>query len=153
MSELALTAVWSSPEQAKASLERTVGPWCRTQWAAGVARLAVTVQPEADLRSVQQNAFMWAFVLKTISEQAQLEGIGATADGWHLYYKRMFLGYKVSKVKVPGKKRPSITRELRSTTKLSVPKMSKYLEQVMAHASTTFGVAFEDGKKWEDWQP
>jgi hypothetical protein len=152
MSEPALQSLWINPAQAGRNLNATVVPWCKDRMAEG-KQVVASFEVAQDIRSLQQNAFMWAFVLKNISQQAQLEGIGATADGWHLYYKRMFLGYQLKKVKVPGKKRPSITRELRSTTKLSVPKMSKYMEQVMAHAATTFGVAFEDGKRWEDWKP
>jgi hypothetical protein len=146
-----LRATWINPDQAGVNFAHQVRPWCHEQWKAG-KRLRVLITEAEDERSLQQNAFMWAFVLKTISEQAQLEGIGATAEGWHLYYKRMFLGYTIRKVKVPGKKRPSILRELKSTTKLSVAKMSKYLDQVMAHAVTTFGVMFPADKRWEDWR-
>jgi hypothetical protein len=146
-----ITAIWSDPDQAGASFAHVVRPFCREQWAAG-KKLSVRISEAEDERSLQQNAFLWGFVYKHITEQALVEGIGATAEGWHLYYKRMFLGYQVRKVTLPGKKRPSITRELRSTRDLKVKPMSKYLEQVMAHAATTFGVQFPAGRRWEDWQ-
>lgn len=146
-----LSVLWVNPQQAGANLNAQVVPWCKDRMAEG-HRVRAKFEVEEDYRSAQQNAFLWAFVYKTISEQAQVDGIGATADGWHLYYKRMFLGWRIVKTKLPGKKRPSITRELRSTTKLKVKPMSDYLEKVMAHAATSFGVAFAD-KRWEEWQP
>jgi hypothetical protein len=115
-------------------------------------RLLLTLQEVEDDRTEKQNRFMWGFVLRHISEQAQLAGIGATAEGWNLYYKKMFLGYQIAKTKLPGKKRPSITRTLRSTKKLKVKPMSDYLDRVMAHAATTFSVAFPAGIGWENYR-
>lgn len=152
MSEYALHTVFTDPDQAKAALLNSIGPYCREQWARGIARLAVTIEPEEDARSLQQNKFLWGFVYKHISEQAQLEGIGATADGWNLYYKRMFLGYRFTKTVLPGKKRPSVTKELRSTKSLKVKPMSDYLDKVMAHAATVFGVTFPAGIGWENYR-
>lgn len=103
-----------------------------------------------DDRSLRQNKFLWSYVYRQISHQAVIDGIGADEDGWHLYFKKRVLGFKVMKTKLPGKKRKSIHRELRSTTKLKVPAFSKYLEQVMAIAATEFGVTFGDAK-WETW--
>jgi hypothetical protein len=146
-----LRAVWADPEQAGKNFAHVVRPFCHEQWKAG-RRLVVTIRELEDERSLQQNAFYWSFVLKNISQQATINGIGSDAYGWHYWFKKNILGYCFTKTKVPGSKRPVIRRELRSTTKLSVSKMSKYLEQVMAHAATTYGVAFEDGKRWQDWQ-
>lgn len=148
MSEI--RAVWSDAEQAGRHFAQTVRPFCHEQWKQG-KRLAVHICEQEDERSVKQNAFMWAFVLKSIKVQAVIDGIGADENGWHLYFKRRLLGYRIVKTKVPGKKRPSITRELRSTTDLSVKRMSKYLDEVMAAAATEFGVTFEAGRRWEDW--
>jgi hypothetical protein len=148
-----LTTIWSTPEQAKASLEARIGPWCRAQWQAdGERRLVVTVREQEDQRSLQQNAFYWGFVLKQISAQATIGGIGSDENGWHYFFKKTILGYRVTRTKVPGSKRPAIRRELRSTRGLSVKAMSAYMEQVMAKAATDFGVTFAD-KRWEEWQP
>ena len=114
-------------------------------------RMVVTAQEQEDERSLRQNAFYWAVVLKCTSEQAKINGVGATADGWHLYWKREHLGYKFTKTKLPGAKRPSITRELRSTKGLSVKKMAVYLEKVQATAATDFGVAFS-AMRWEEYR-
>jgi hypothetical protein len=130
------------PHQAHGALQAQVWPMVKTQTGLG-NRLWLTVQPLEDARSIRQNKFYWV-VLKQISQQAQHEGVGADSDGWHLYYKRMFLGYEFKKTRLPGKKRPSVTRELRSTTKLSVKAFAEYIEQVQAHAATTFGVEFTE---------
>lgn len=61
------------------------------------------------------------------------------------------LGYRVLKTRLPGSKRPSITRELRSTKDLKVKPMSDYLEKVMAIGAGDFGVTFEI-KDWESYQ-
>lgn len=104
---------------------------------------------EEDDRTLQQNKFYWGIVLKQISEQAQDGGIGAQQVGWHRYYKIKFLGYKITRVRMPGKKRPSILRELRSTKELKVKPFSDYLEKVIAHAVTTFDVRFTE-TRWEN---
>ncbi len=142
MTDTALHTVFISPEQAKSCVSNVIAPYCKAQWAQGVERLAVTVMPEEDARSIQRNAEYWGFVLQPISDQAQINGIGATKEGWHDYYRKMFLGYEFTKVKMPGTKRPSVRRTLKSTTKLSERKMRDYCEQVRAHAATTFGVTF-----------
>ena len=66
--------------------------------------------------------------------------------------REMFLGFRIEKTKLPGKKRPSITRTLRSTKELKVKAMSDYLDKVMAHAATTFCVAFPAGVTWESYR-
>ena len=151
MSDLSLTVHLQNAVQGRIAVKDQVLPFIGAHLAAQ-RRLKVTVVEAEDERSLQQNAFMWGYVLKTISRQAVIDGIGADENGWHLYFKRRLLGYRVVKVKVPGKKRPSITRELRSTTGLSVKRMSKYLDEMMAVAATEFGVTFETGRRWEDWQ-
>lgn len=105
-------------------------------------RLWLGVQPLEDARDLQRNREYWGYVLRPISEQAQVDGIGSTAEGWHDYYRLMFLGYEFTKVRLPGKKRPSVRRALKSTTTLSNRAMREYMEQIRAHAATTFGVTF-----------
>jgi hypothetical protein len=116
-------------------------PWAKSQLTAG-RQVVVEFKLLEDDRSEQRNREYWGFVLRPISEQAQVAGMGATPDGWHDYYRLMFLGYEFRKVKMPGAKRPSVRRSLKSTTKLSERAMRLYCEQVRAHAATTFGVTF-----------
>jgi hypothetical protein len=91
-------------------------------------------------RSERQNKFYWAAVLKQIADQAPG---GWTVDAWHEAFKRTVLGYETIKVMVAGRKRPTIYRRLRSTTDLTVPQMSQYLDQVIADATTALGVVFD----------
>jgi NinB protein len=112
----------------------------------------IQIREAEDDRSVRQNAYYWAVVLKEISEQAAIEGQRWTADAWHELCKRQFLGYEIKKVKVAGRKKATIIRRLRSTTGLSVRKFSDYLEQILAFASTDLSVRFSVSR-WEDYAP
>lgn len=135
---------------------------CEEMFASGVERIAATAEEEQDARSLQQNAFYWGYVLKTISEQATINGIGSDEDGWHWHFKKTVLGYRVVKYREPGSKRMKVKRELRSTKDLKQRRrgdpdptkyMPDYLDAVMAKAATEFGVTFDATKRWEDWQP
>lgn len=150
MNQHALYLEWRSLDQAGASIRAAFLPYVEKNLREGLC-LAVKVEELEDARSIRQNKFYWGVVLKEISEQAKINGIGATTDGWHLFFKRMHLGYGFKKTRLPGAKRPSITRTLKSTTGLSVKKMSLYLEQVQATAATDFGVTFS-ASNWEAHQ-
>ncbi|SHN40293.1 recombination protein NinB [Rhizobacter sp. OV335] len=115
------------------------------------APVRVLVEQQEDDRSVQQNRFYWGPVLSEISEQAVIEGQRWVSEAWHELFRRQFLGYEVVKVRVAGKKRPTIIRRLRSTTKLKVRAMGNYLDQVQAFAATDLGVRFSV-PKWQEYQ-
>ena len=138
-----------NPQQAHQAIAQHLWPMLKAELTAG-KRMVVTAQEQEDERSLRQNAFYWAVVLKYTSQQAKINGVGATPEGWHLYFKREHLGYKFTKTKLPGKTRPSIIKELRSTRGLSVKKMSAYLEKCIAQACTDFGVMFPVSR-WEDY--
>jgi hypothetical protein len=133
--------VLDGPEQGHQQIVRAWEHEIKPRLQAG-ERLWLGVQKLEEARDLQRNREYWGFVLRPISEQTQAEGMGATADGWHDYYRLMFLGYEFTKVRLPGKKRPSVRRALRSTTRLSNREMREYMEQIRAHASTTWGVTF-----------
>lgn len=142
MSDDVLYLTLTDPEQAKALIASRLGPFCRQQWAQGVQGIAVSAEPQEDTTEARWYREYWGYVLKPISEQAQVNGMGTDADGWHKYFKKMFLGYVIDKVKLPGSKRWSISRSLKSTKKLSNKVRREYMEKVRAHAATTFGVEF-----------
>ena len=145
-----ITVTMTSQQQGHALMAAKVWPQVKAILMAG-RNVVVTVQEQEDQRSLQQLRFYWGCVLKHTSEQAKINGTGATADGWNLYFKREHLGYKFTKHKLPGKTRPSIIKELRSTSGLSVKKMSVYLEKCIAQAVTNFGVMFPV-RRWEDYR-
>lgn len=128
-------------EQAKHALRESVFPYLEQELDAG-RQVAADFGPLESKRELRLNREYWGYVLRPISEQAQVEGVGATAEGWHDYYRLMFLGYVFTSVRLPGKKRPSVRRALRSTTDLSNREMREYMEQIRAHAAQTFTVEF-----------
>lgn len=146
----ALRVELHNAEQGRAVVAQRLLPWIGEQIAMG-REVEVIARELEDSRSHKQNAFLWGYVLKTISQQAVIGGIGSDEEGWHYYFKRRLLGYRVLKTRVPGSKRPSIRRELRSTKDLKVKAMSDYLDKVMATAATEFGVTFKM-TRWEDYQ-
>lgn len=128
-------------QQTHQAITEQVWPLAKAHNMAG-SPVVITCKTLESVRSIQRNREYWGFVLKPISEQAQLGGMGATVDGWHDWYRLMFLGYEFRSVRLPGKKRPSVRKALKSTTKLSEKAMREYCEKVRAHAATTFGVEF-----------
>ena len=42
MSEYALLDIWTGPDQAKASIQHRLAPFCRSMWEQGIERLTVT---------------------------------------------------------------------------------------------------------------
>lgn len=123
---------------------------CKTLTADGKQAL-ITAAECADARSIQQNAFYWGIVLRDISQQATVEGRRYIADAWHEHFKRTFLGYQFKRVVIAGRKRKAVVKELRSTTRLSVKKMSEFLEQVIAFGVTDLGVRFTE-TRWEHYR-
>jgi hypothetical protein len=149
MSEYALHTVFISPEQAKATIAQQIAPYCRAQWQNGHARLAVTIEPEEDAKTVQQGKFYWGIVLVQISEQARIEGQRYTVDAWHELFKRQLLPRVSKRVYVAGKPRPVITTTIGTTKGLSVKKMSAFIEKVIAFAANDLSVQFSE-TRWEN---
>lgn len=149
MSDYALHTVFTCPEQAKTAIAQQIAPFCRRLWADGVERVAVTLQPEEDAKTVQQNRFYWGVVLRETSEQAVIAGQKYSSEAFHELFKRQFLPRVSKRVRVAGKPRPVVTTTIGTTKGLSVKKMSAYIEQVMAFAQTDLGVKFS-ATRWEE---
>jgi hypothetical protein len=101
-------------------------------------------------RTVQQNRYYWGLCLREISEQATVGGQRYAVDAWHELFKRQFLGYEVVKVRVAGRKKPTVIRRLRSTKKLKVRAFGRYLDELQAFAATDLGVQFSVAR-WQDY--
>jgi hypothetical protein len=140
----ALDIVATTPEGAHKACEEA---WriCKELTLAG-KRVQIVAREDEDDRSLKQNRYYWGVVLKEISAQARVEGQRYAAEAWHELFKRQFLGYEIKRVKVAGRKRPVVIRRLRSTTTQTVPKFSRYLEQIQAFAVTELSVVFSS-----DW--
>lgn len=109
----------------------------------------ITCVEHEDDRTLAQNAFYWGACLREISEQATILGQRYTIDAWHELFKRQFLGYEVVKVRVAGRKKPTIIRRLKSTRRQKVKAMSAYLDKVQAFATSDLGVCFSDSAQRE----
>lgn len=100
--------------------------------------LRLIVTAEERQRNTQQNRFYWGAVLKSVSDQAWVEGRQFDKDAWHEYFARKF-GVCDELVLPDGE---IITRR-KSTTQMSVGEFSAYLEQIQAYAAAELGVEFE----------
>ncbi len=114
-------------------------------------KVRILAEEAEDTRSLQQSRFYWGVVLAEISEQARIGGDRWSAEAWHEYGKRTFLGYDFKRITIAGRKRKAVTKQLRSTTRLSVRRMSEYLDRFMAFAVTDLGVVFSE-TKWERYR-
>lgn len=94
--------------------------------------LAVTVQPHKAKRSVDQNKRYWS-ILNHIAEMAYLDGKQFTADAWHEYFKRLFIGAE----DLPGGGTVGI-----STTILSVAEFTEYMTKVEIYAVEELGLEY-----------
>ena len=150
-SEYALHTVFTDPDQAKAALLGQIGPYCREQWARGVQRLSVVIQPEEDSKSIQQRKYLHGVVYKEISEQATISGQKYDMKVWKRYLQDQFISHKWEVLKDPmtGKKKRRKVR-IRSED-LGVKAYSKLIEEVTAFAVTDLGVNFLV-KNWESYR-
>lgn len=146
MKEVILT----EPVQAHRAISALYRDDIKSQTMAG-QRLKLTLQSAEDERTLKQNKFYWGPCLKDISEQASVGGAKYSKDAWHELFKRQFLPRKVKKCHVAGKARPVVSVSLGSTTDLSVRRMSKYLDELQAYASTELGVSFTVAN-WESYE-
>jgi hypothetical protein len=99
--------------------------------------LRLIVTAEECQRNAQQNRFYWGAVLKSISDQAWVDGKQYDKDTWHEFFARRF-GI-LDELTLPDGE--IITRR-KSTTQMSVGEFSEYLNEIQAYATTELGVQF-----------
>lgn len=139
----AVTLLVRTPEEAHQELTRLWRDMLKPLTQQG-REFQITVCEAEEDRTVAQNRFYWGVVLKEISEQAVIEGTRWAPNAWHNLFKRTFLGYRIRKEKVAGRKRTHVIRELRSTTDLKVRAWNTYLDKIMAMAVNDLHVQFSD---------
>ena len=115
-------------------------------------RVRISAAEDQDDISIRQRKFLHGPVLAQISEQVRVEGERYVAAIWKTYFRNLFIGDRWVVRKVPrwdavaGKlivpKRGTPHRERISTEDLSVKQYSEFIDKVIAHAATEFGVAF-----------
>lgn len=113
----------------------------------------VTVTEYEDSLTLRQLKFIHGPVLKQISEQVRVNGVLYTTEVWKEHLKDLFIPdawdmvrvllvdaktgqLRASKRKVPRKRRKSIGD-------LGVKRCSEFIDKVLAHAATEWGVQFK----------
>ena len=96
--------------------------------------LGVLVAEHKAKRTGPQNRFYWGAALRSIAENAWVDGKQYSAEAWHEHFKRQFIGVE----ETPGGGRVGI-----STTTLDVAAFSEYVERVMQYAAEHLGVIVE----------
>jgi len=99
-------------------------------------RLIVTT--EEAKRNTAQNARLWGYLYKTISQQAFVNGKQYDSDVWHEMFARKF--GVCDELTLPDGE--IITRR-KSTTQMSVSEFGEYMENVQSYAAMNLGVVFE----------
>ncbi|WP_186211287.1 recombination protein NinB [Burkholderia gladioli] len=100
--------------------------------------LRVIVTAEERQRNAAQNRLYWGAILRSIAEQAWVEGRQFNKDAWHEYFARL---YGVSdELTLPD---GEIILRRKSTSQMSVGEFSTYLNQIQAYAANTLGVEFD----------
>lgn len=88
-------------------------------------------------RNNEQNKRYWGFVLKTIADQAWVEGKQYSQDVWHEYLARKF--GVCEEITLPDGE--IITRR-KSTTQMTVSEFAEYMTQCENYAASQLGVQF-----------
>jgi hypothetical protein len=96
--------------------------------------LGVLVAEHKAKRTGPQNRFYWGTALRSIAENAWVDGKQYSENAWHEYLAGKFIGYE----DMPGGGQTPI-----STASLSVDEFSVYLERVMQYAAEHLGVIVE----------
>lgn len=105
------------------------------------------VEIKGPQRTVDQNSAMWP-TLTEVSEQHLHHGVRLTPEDWRLVFLDMFWRLKKADFRMV----PNLTGDGfvqlsgRSTSDLTVPEMSEYIELIKATASQEWGVVFSDGQ-------
>lgn len=144
MNQQALTVTFLNPDQAKQAIHGVIAPFCRGQWAQGVERLTVTVEPEDDAKTVQQDRYLWGVVYKEISELGQLAGQKYSPEAYHELMKRLYLPRRVKRVHVAGRKRAVVTTTIGTTVGIGIARMAAFIDDVIAFAATECGVVVSE---------
>jgi hypothetical protein len=118
-------------QQAQAEITAKLFPWLRRSLQAS-KRLVLTVQDPP--RSKGQNSRYWGDgVLAQVAQQACANGRMYSAEVWHEYFKRMFIGvYELPDGSLAGK----------SSTELTTRQFATFCTQVEAYAISELGVIF-----------
>ncbi|WP_313332215.1 recombination protein NinB [Comamonas sp.] len=122
-----------NPMQAKLALKGQLFPFLANVLQGG-GRWVLTVTRRK--RTQPQNRRYWGQgVLAQVAAQAVVNGKQFSAENWHEFFKRMFIGIEeLPNGEVIGK----------SSTQLTTAEFSEFCAKVEAYAATELGVTFYD---------
>ena len=135
------------PVQAHGVLTKVLWPQAKALLMAG-NRLQIELRLSEDVLTDKQRRYLHGFILKTIAEQALVNGERFPLKVWKEFLRDKFLGHKVVTTKNPmtGKK---VRRRVRvSTEDLGVKGYAEYIDRVAAFAATDLGIEFAE--EWCD---
>ena len=133
MSGPSLMIEFHNRDQAWALMKDQLHPFLK-QWLTDGRRLVLTCKLR--LRTSKQNKRYWGRgVLAQVAEQATVHGRLFSAEVWHEFGKRKFLGV----IDLPDGSVMSV-----STTKLTTAEFSAFCQEFEAYAATELGVVFYD---------
>ena len=99
--------------------------------------LFVIITSAEEKRRAQQNKYYFGVVIRTIAEQAWVQGQQWSAEAWHEQMARTFGIHK--DVTLPNG--DVVTKRL-STTEMKVKEFSEYTEKVTAFGAVELGIRF-----------
>lgn len=92
--------------------------------------------------TAKQRSFLHAAVFPQVAEQVRVNGERFVPEMWKEYFRKLFLGSRYVMQKLPGQKRAVPVKVRVSTEDLGIKAYSEYIDRVIAHAATEFGVSF-----------
>jgi hypothetical protein len=113
------------------------GAFIRANWRACLEAgepLRIEVTQRGDKRSAEQNKRYWA-LLRSISEQAWVDGRQFDSETWHEHFRRTLIG--TEEIHLPDGTR--IERGI-STTTLSVSEFTSFMDRIEQYAAEQLGV-------------
>ena len=100
--------------------------------------LRVIVTEDEKKRNSEQNRRYWGYILKTISDQAWVNGRQFDKDVWHEWFARKF--GVCEDITLPN---GEIIVRRKSTTDMTIGEFSEYMNLVESDATHDLGVIFE----------
>lgn len=105
--------------------------------------LFVIITSAEEKRRAQQNKYYWGVVIRSIAEQAWVNGQQFSAEAWHELFATMYGIHK--DVTLPHGE--VVTKRL-STTEMKVREFSEYTEKVTSYGALELGVRFPAAEQY-----
>ena len=135
MSDILYRTELHTPDQARLALTRGLLPWVGDQLGQG-RELVLEARLLDDDITDKQRGYLHAGVLTQIAKEAVVNGEQFPMKTWKEHFRSEWLGFKVITSINPFTKRKSRKRVRVSTEDLGVRGLAKYIDRIIAFAST-----------------